>query len=171
MRVQFTRSFATNSGMRFAPLLLLAGTALAACSLNSNGSECTTDSQCGDDVCARSGECLAKANVHSVMVSWTVNSATAAGSASCTQHPDLFIQFDGVEYGDALRIAPVPCTLGLFSVDKLPTRYQGVEIGFEGVGRGQGDAAALDATTTPARATLNLFDPTPTESATDTAAE
>lgn len=154
--------------MRFAPLLLLAS--LVGCSLNSNGSECTMDSQCGDDdVCARNGECLGKSSVHSVMVAWTINNATAAGSSACTQYPELFVQFDGADYGDAVRFAPVPCTSGLFSVDKLPMRYQSVVVGFEGGGRGQGDAAALDATSTPARATLNLF--APADASTDTSAD
>ncbi|HEY0191320.1 MAG TPA: hypothetical protein VGC42_09385, partial [Kofleriaceae bacterium] len=158
--------------MRFAPLVLFASASLiGGCSLNGNGSECTTDAQCGDDVCARSGECTAKSSVHSVMVTWTVNSAVAAGSSACTQHPDLFLQFDGTDYGDALRFAPVPCAEGVFSVDKLPTRYQSVVVGFEGNSHSQGDAAVLDASTTPARATLSLFDPTPSDRATELPAD
>lgn len=138
--------------MRFAAFALMAS--LAGCSLTSNGSgsECNSDSQCGDDVCARSGECIAHANVRSVTVKWTVD-GVAAATDSCAAHPDLFLQFDGTEYGDSLRFAPVPCKEGSFFVDKLPTRYGQVELGVEG--RGADDVARIDAAT--AQAQLDLF--------------
>jgi hypothetical protein len=116
--------------MRYAALALMA--CLAGCSLTSgSGGECVTDSQCGDDVCARGGECLARTNVRSIMVKWTVDGATADGT-TCTSHPDLFLQFDGTDYGDTLRFAPVTCRQGSFFVDKLPRRYQQVELGVDG---------------------------------------
>jgi hypothetical protein len=156
--VQPPASFATNKDMRFAAFALMAG--LAGCSLSGNGSgsECTNDSQCGDDVCARSGECLPSSSVHAVTVSWTVNSEAAATSTSCSAHPDLYLQFNGVEYGDAIRFAPVPCVEGQFFVDKLPTRYQSVELGVEGGSR-FGDGAAIDPATASAK--LDLFVPAP----------
>ncbi|HEX7843073.1 MAG TPA: hypothetical protein VF469_36620 [Kofleriaceae bacterium] len=117
--------------MRYAASVLMA--CLAGCSLTSagTGGECVSDSQCGDDVCARGGECTARTNVRDVMVKWTVGGA-AASAATCSSHPDLFLQFDGPDYGDTIRFAPVTCVQGLFNVDKLPTRYQQVEIGDEG---------------------------------------
>src|SRR5262245_21438049 len=106
--------------MRFAALALTAG--LAGCSLaGGSGGECQSDSQCGDDVCSRSGECLARSMVREVTVKWTVN-GTPASLSSCAAHPDLFLQFDGADYGDTLRFAPVPCREGSFFADKLPKR-------------------------------------------------
>jgi hypothetical protein len=135
--------------MRTAAFALMA--ALAGCSLTPGGAECQTDSQCGDDVCARTGECLARSAVRQVSVKWTVNGA-AADMSSCTAHPDLFIQFDGVDYGDTLRFTPVPCREGLFSIDKLPKRYGTVELGSEG---GASDVSSIDAAT--AQAQFDLF--------------
>jgi hypothetical protein len=116
--------------MRFAALALMAG--LAGCSLTSSGSggECRSDSQCGDEVCARSGECLPRSSVREAVVKWTVNGGVA-DQAACASHPDLYLQFDGKDYGDVLRFAPVLCRAGSFFIDKLPTRYEKVELGAE----------------------------------------
>jgi hypothetical protein len=128
--------------MRFAALALAA--CLGGCSLTAgSGSECHSNSQCGDDVCALSGECLARSNIHEVVVKWTVNSAAADG-VSCSAHPNLFLQFDGTDYGDTLRFAPVACHKGSYIVDRLPKRYVQVELGFEG---STGDVSSIDATT------------------------
>ena len=137
--------------MRFAALVLTAG--LAGCSLTSSGTggECQSDSQCGDDVCARNGECIARSNIREVTVKWTVN-GVAADPSSCATHPDLYLQFDGPDYGDALRFAPVPCREGSFFVDKLPKRYVQVELGSEG---GASDVSSIDAVT--AQAQFDLF--------------
>lgn len=140
-----------NQGMRFAALALMAG--LAGCSLTTSGSggECQSDSQCGDDVCARSGECLARSSVREVTIKWTVNGVTADPS-SCAVHPDLYLQFDGADYGDTLRYAPVPCRQGSFFVDKLPKRYTQVELGSEG---GAGDISSIDVATAQAQFDLS----------------
>ena len=136
--------------MRYGALALLAW--LAGCSLtSSSGGECVNDSQCGDDVCARSGECLARSNIRSVTIKWTVN-GVAADAASCTAHPDLYLQFDGADYGDTLRFAPVPCREGSFFIDKLPKRYVQVELGSEG---GASDVSPIDKAT--AQAQFDLF--------------
>jgi hypothetical protein len=128
--------------MRYAAFALVAG--LSACSLSSSGTggECVNDQQCGDDVCARSGECLAPSSVRQVVVKWTMNGATA-DSATCAEHPNLSIQFNGSEYSDMLRFAPVPCRSGSFFVDHLPKRYVQVELGVEGAGH-SADVAPID---------------------------
>lgn len=113
---------------------------LAACSLTNSGGECTNDQQCGDDVCARSGECLAPSNVRQVQIRWTMN-GEAADSATCAAHPNLFLQFIGPDYGDTLHYAPVVCSQGSFFVDRLPRRYQQVELGVEGR---TGDIVAIE---------------------------
>jgi hypothetical protein len=102
-------------------------------------------------VCARSGECLARTSVHEVVVKWTVNS-NAADAVSCTDHPNLYIQFEGTEYGDTLRFAPVSCRTGVFKVAPLPKRYVQIELGFEG---STGDVSSIDAST--AQVQFDLF--------------
>jgi hypothetical protein len=134
--------------MRHAALALMA--CLAGCSLTPPSPvECVNDSQCGDDVCTRGGECQARSNVRSVMVRWTVE-GTSATASGCTPHPDLYVQFHGSDYGDVLRFEPVVCSQGQFFVDKLPKRYQQVELGAVG---GTGNVAPIDAASAQA-----LFD-------------
>jgi hypothetical protein len=136
--------------MRFAVLALAA--CLGGCSLTAgSGSECHSDSQCGDDVCARSGECLARSSIHEVTIKWTINSA-AADAVSCEAHPNLYLKFDGTDYGDTLRFAPVICRQGSYRVDLLPKRYVQVQLGFEG---STGDVTSIDATT--AQVQFDLF--------------
>jgi len=135
--------------MRFAALALMA--CLAACSLTPSGSECNSDSHCGDDVCARSGECLPRSSVRAVTVKWTIN-GVAASSLSCADHPDLYLQFEGADYGDTFRVSPVPCRAGSYFVDKLPKRYLQVELGADG---GTGDLSPIDLVT--AQAQFDLF--------------
>jgi hypothetical protein len=149
--VQETVGFATKEPMRHAGLALIA--CLAGCSLTSGGGggECVSDSQCGDDVCTRGGECAARTNVRAVMVKWTVDGASAS-TTTCTTHPDLYLQFNGTDYGDTLRFEPVVCSQGSFLVDKLPRRYQQVELGVQG---GTGNVLAIDAAS--AQALFDLF--------------
>jgi hypothetical protein len=138
--------------MRFAALALMALLASAACSLTPSGhDECSSDSQCGDDVCARSGECLARPSLRTVAVKWTINGAPASTSA-CAAHPELYVQFDGTDYGDTLRFAPVACRDGVYIVDRLPKRYAQVEIGIEG---GTGNVQPIDVATS--QVALDLF--------------
>lgn len=139
--------------MRFAALALMA--CLAACSLTSSGDaggECNADTQCGDDVCARNGECIARSNVRSVLVKWTID-GSAAAAESCSSHRELYLQFDGADYGDKLRYVPVACEQGQFFIDKLPKRYEQVELGFEG--GGPADVVAIDAATAQAQLDLS----------------
>lgn len=136
--------------MRFAVLGLAAW--LAGCSLTpGSGSECYSDTQCGPDVCARSGECMARSGVREVTIRWTIN-GRGADSVSCASHTNLFLQFEGADYGDTLKFAPVACRAGSFLADKLPKRYQQVELGFEG---STGDVSPIDATT--AQVLFDLF--------------
>jgi hypothetical protein len=129
--------------MRIVVIALAAG--LAGCSLVSPGpgAECHSDSQCGDDVCARNGECLPRTGVRELSIRWTLN-GEAADPQSCAAHPNLYIRFDGPEYDDTLRLIPVVCSQGSYIFDKLPRRYQQVELGFEG---GAADVLPIDAAT------------------------
>ena len=136
--------------MRLAALVLVACAALLPACLPQPTAECGSDVQCGDDVCARTGECLARPSVREVTVRWTVNGA-AADAASCTTS-DLYIQFDGAEYGDTLRFSPVPCQAGSYVVDRLPKRYVKVELGVVG---GTGEVSPIDSAMD--RVQLDLF--------------
>jgi hypothetical protein len=89
---------------------------------------CRMDSDCGDEVCARDGECLPAADVWHVAVTWTIAGAPASNT-SCEQEPNLEIQFSANdEYGDGVGFAPVPCNEGKFSVDKMPIRFEDVTL-------------------------------------------
>ena len=95
---------------------------------------CHIDSDCGGGyVCARDGECLTSSQVRTIHVSWTVH-GVAASAASCAQLPHLDISFmDNLETaGDTFGFSPVPCAEGLFTIDKMPTRFMGVELAATG---------------------------------------
>lgn len=107
-------------------LALLGLVASAACG-PPNG-VCAQDSDCGGDVCARNGECLPASAVRSVRVMWTVRTQPANAS-TCGTTQNLYLMFFGFDPNDAFGFEPVPCDAGLFSIDKLPTRFTSVEIG------------------------------------------
>lgn len=92
--------------------------------------KCELDSECGDAVCARTGECLPAARVREVQVRWTVR-GQAASAASCSDIEPLGLQFQA-SASDALKYEPVLCSAGLFTIDKLPTRMSQVRL--DGVG-------------------------------------
>src|SRR5262249_47345502 len=103
---------------------------------------CEKDSDCGGDVCARDGECLAPSEVMSIHISWTVN-GQAPSDAACANGPDWFVDFSDGFSGGGFGFAPVPCKAGVFSVDKLPNRYVDVDLGVDGaqtLGSGTFDA-------------------------------
>ena len=114
-------------------VMVIGGGVLAGCSLSAGGSECIVDRDCEGDVCARDGLCHPASEVRAVTVRWTVRGA-AASADSCAGNPDLFLRFDGPDSNDRLGFSPVPCSIGQFSMDKLPSRYEKVELGIEGGG-------------------------------------
>ncbi|HUJ62436.1 MAG TPA: hypothetical protein VLX92_28230 [Kofleriaceae bacterium] len=104
---------------------------LAACGSPSGDGECTTDSNCGSNVCARDGECLPGDQVRMVVVTWTVGGQPAS-AATCASFPDLYLQFDGSSYDDSFGFDPVPCAEGQFTIDKIPDRFTQAELGPSG---------------------------------------
>lgn len=90
---------------------------------------CTTDADCGDFVCARDGECLSAAEVRRVQIVWTVHGMPASAT-TCAAIPDLYLQLDSPS--DSFGFEPVPCMAGQFTIDKLPRRYYGAELGVTG---------------------------------------
>lgn len=95
------------------------------------GGPCATDSDCDGEVCARNSECLPTSAVRAVKVEWTVNGMPASETA-CASTQDLAVNFVGDRGDDAVGFAPVPCKIGQFSVDKLPTRFGTAELGRDG---------------------------------------
>ena len=103
---------------------VLAG--LAGCG-GDGSSMCTTDSQCGGDVCARDGECLPAASVRMAKLSWTIQ-GMAASAQTCAASPSFSIYFDSSTTDESFGFEPVPCQEGQFTIDKLPERFDLVEI-------------------------------------------
>lgn len=90
------------------------------------------DSECGGDlVCARNGVCLRTSEVQQVRVTWTVRGQPASAT-NCTGMSDFYVLFLGTLAGDSFGFAPVPCTAGVFTIDKLPRRFVSVELGAMG---------------------------------------
>lgn len=122
--------------MRAAVLLLL----LAGCP-DSTGSACQVDDDCGgSNVCARNGECIAPSNVRTVHVTWKIRGAPASAT-TCAATPNFFIMFSSPSRTDTYGYEPVPCASGLFTIDKLPTRFNAVELGVDG---GYSEATVFD---------------------------
>jgi hypothetical protein len=82
-----------------------------------------------DLVCARNGLCVPPDQVRAVHVTWTVSGAPASPT-SCAAAPDLVLVLRSGG-GLHLEFTPVPCAEGEFSVDRLPTEYDSVELGRE----------------------------------------
>lgn len=133
----YARAPATTWHVR-ALLLLLALGALSACP-NSGAGECTSDRDCDGEVCARDGACLPASDVRAVKVRWTL-SGQPPSTVNCEGHEDLFVHFEGPNPGETVGFAPVPCFTGQFTIDKLPTSYDTVEVGIE---RGASTRAAI----------------------------
>lgn len=95
------------------------------------GGECNRDNDCGGgEVCARDGMCALSSSVRSVVTRWTIGGSPPTDQL-CASHPDLYIKFIGADFSDSFGYAPVPCALGQFTMDKLPDRYQAVELGVD----------------------------------------
>jgi len=127
---------------RLAVIVALAAPCVVACKQTSDdGPECEVDSDCGNLICARPGECLPANKVRDVTLVWTIDGA-AAGAQSCVPIPNLMVRFDGFDFNDELSFVPVPCDQGRFHVDKLPTRFVSAQLGIDG--RGYVNAARID---------------------------
>jgi hypothetical protein len=90
---------------------------------------CESDAECGGLACARTGQCLDASLLHVVQTVWTV-SGVAASETSCVRAPELSITFYAPDKlgRDSFGFTPVPCRAGKFTVDKMPTRFESVEL-------------------------------------------
>ena len=92
------------------------------------GQACRGDSACSSgELCARTGTCLPVTQIRVVHVLWTIGGAQA-DAATCTPAPDFTLGFRTSEGEGRLSYSPVPCELGKFTVDKLPTNYTQVRL-------------------------------------------
>lgn len=117
-----------GAAVRRASLAALAGlTALAAlaggCVLG--GTRCESDADCGGELCARNGECASA--VLFVRAVWTVGGQPPT-DASCAAHPWLRVTFEDIDYDEKLTYEPIRCTLGQITFDRMPIRFDAVEI-------------------------------------------
>jgi hypothetical protein len=102
---------------------------LAGCPADDSMPRECTDTSCGGDVCARDGECLPANEVRAVKTTWTID-GMAASMTTCAPIPNLHIYFRST--GDSFGFDPVPCDQGQFFVDKLPLRFDEVDLGADG---------------------------------------
>jgi hypothetical protein len=98
--------------------------------LAGEGEQCSTDADCADDgECTRTGECVPDGAAVRVSVQWTVGGQTPTPAAPepCEPLGDLEIVFhDPGEEATSYR--PVPCELGQAVYDKMPPRFESVEV-------------------------------------------
>jgi hypothetical protein len=87
---------------------------------------CVVDTDCASGLCARTGECLSKDDLRKAQVIWT-DFGQPPDAQSCYWSPTVTVEFWENDFihpgGKAWRSAPVPCTLGKFTVDRLPMRF------------------------------------------------
>lgn len=88
---------------------------------------CTSDAECGAGVCARTGECLPAAQVRKAQVIWTIGGQPPTDE-SCYWIPNMKVEFwtepePQTHPSEIWESGPLPCTLGTFTIDKLPVRF------------------------------------------------
>lgn len=95
---------------------------------------CRLDAECPGQVCARDGACYPATSIRAVHATWTIDGQPAT-TATCADHAFLTIHFTAnAALGESFGYAPVRCTNGRFTVDKLPMAYTRVELGTENGG-------------------------------------
>jgi hypothetical protein len=121
--------------------LALVALAAAGCSGGSGG-DCKVDIDCGgSSVCARNGDCLPASEVRTVRITWTIR-GMPPNDPLCASTPSFYLLFASNQINDQYGYEPVPCKVGLFTIDKLPRRFVSVEIG---VDNGFSEVTAFDA--------------------------
>lgn len=86
---------------------------------------CTADVECSAGVCARTGECLPGDEVRKAQVIWT-KAGQPPTDQSCYWFPTVRVEFwsePEIDQRETWESGPLPCTLGKFTVDKLPMRF------------------------------------------------
>lgn len=110
-------------------LLALVVIGLPGC-LAGEGEPCATDADCAaDGECTRTGECVADGAALRVVVRWTVDgqAPTPAAPQPCAPLGELEIVFHDPGQ-ETTSYRPVPCELGQSVYDKMPPRFESVEV-------------------------------------------
>lgn len=113
----------------FPLVALLAVGPLAAC-LAGTGEECVADADCASDgECTRTGECVPDGGALRVVVRWTIagQAPSPPRPEPCSPIGELEIEFRDPG-GDPEDYRPVPCDLGRATYDKMPPRFESVEV-------------------------------------------
>lgn len=113
-----------------APLALLVASWIAAPGCLGGRDQCLADGDCeGGEECTRTGECVAQGTALRVVVRWTVagQGPTPAASGPCAGIEELEVVFRGGP-AEPQRYRPIPCELGQTTYDKMPPRYDWVEV-------------------------------------------
>lgn len=84
---------------------------------------CESDADCGDQMCARNGECTSE--IVFVRVFWNVGGSPAT-EERCAAHPWLSLTFEDADFADELVYEPIRCPLGQITFDRMPARYDSV---------------------------------------------
>jgi hypothetical protein len=102
---------------------------LAAPGCQTGSDECATDGDCGGGECTRTGACVASGTALRVVVRWTVGGVAPTPSQpdACTPLGELEVDFHDPG-GDPEEYRPVPCALGQVVYDKMPPRFESVEV-------------------------------------------
>ncbi len=106
-------------------LLALAGCAETLPGPPAPAETCSADADCSAGVCARTGECLPATELQRAQVIWTIAGAPPT-AASCYWIANIRVELKTepeVDRGEVGQSAPLDCTLGKFTVDKLPVRF------------------------------------------------
>lgn len=93
------------------------------------GTRCNFDSNCDPGLsCARNHSCTPPDELRTVHALWTLRGMPAS-TATCGAAPSLTITFvPPGGFGERMSYSPVPCVEGAFTIDKLPTSYDLVEL-------------------------------------------
>ena len=98
--------------------------------LSGTGEDCISDADCSaDGECTRTGECVPDGGAVRIEVRWTVNGAAPSPSSpeACAGIGELEILFQDPG-GEVENYRPVPCDLGQSVYDKMPPRFEAVEV-------------------------------------------
>jgi hypothetical protein len=86
---------------------------------------CGVDADCSAGVCARTGECMPDVETQRAQVIWTI-ATQPPNEQNCYWIPNVTVELltqPEINAGETWQSGPLDCTLGKFTVDKLPRRF------------------------------------------------
>lgn len=116
-------------------MTLDAGRAVDAGAGSSSGGSCTTDADCGDDVCSALLQCAPANTLRTITLKWTVQNKTASVT-SCNSagfaNFDLTLASDWFESANLRDLDPVPCSAGRAIIRNVPPVVRSLEVRIDG---------------------------------------